>query len=214
MVAGITVVDLSFPVHGEWAPADCGYSLYGALCRVIPALHGDDSVGVHPLLGQLVGGRRIKLLPQSRVRLRLPVDRLPDYLELTGRALDVGGARLVLGVPEVVKLRPSPQLTSRLVVIAGYTSPESFLEAAQRQLDALGVLGQIEIPRVHGEVSREGKVSRPAGSYIRRTFTLHGKSVVGFAVHVVGITAEESLLLQTAGIGGRRRFGCGVFVPW
>ena len=39
------------------------------------------------------------------------------------------------------------------------------------------------------------------------------KEIVGFAVRVEDLTAEESIGLQEAGIGGRRRFGCGVFIP-
>jgi len=30
---------------------------------------------------------------------------------------------------------------------------------------------------------------------------------------VQGLDADESLKLQEHGIGGRRRFGCGIFVP-
>ena len=39
------------------------------------------------------------------------------------------------------------------------------------------------------------------------------KSIVGYALRVVGLTAEESIRLQETGLGGRRRMGCGVFLP-
>ena len=39
------------------------------------------------------------------------------------------------------------------------------------------------------------------------------KEIVGFALRVEELTAEESIRLQEKGIGGRRRFGCGIFVP-
>ena len=37
--------------------------------------------------------------------------------------------------------------------------------------------------------------------------------MVAYSLHVVGLTAEESVLLQEEGLGGRRRMGCGVFTP-
>jgi len=37
--------------------------------------------------------------------------------------------------------------------------------------------------------------------------------VVGYAVVVRGLDPEGSLRLQERGLGGRRRFGCGLMVP-
>jgi CRISPR-associated protein Cas6 len=48
---------------------------------------------------------------------------------------------------------------------------------------------------------------------VRRTLEIAGRTVVGYAVEVSGLTAEESIILQENGIGGRRRFGCGIFIP-
>jgi len=36
---------------------------------------------------------------------------------------------------------------------------------------------------------------------------------VGYAVRVSGLSDEDSLKLQERGLGGKRRMGCGVFVP-
>jgi len=48
---------------------------------------------------------------------------------------------------------------------------------------------------------------------VRRTVRIHDREVVGFALRVQDLTAEESLHLQEHGLGGRRLFGCGIFVP-
>lgn len=42
-------VDLSFPLIGKMLPLDHGYSLYGALCRLLPNLHEHKAVGIHPI---------------------------------------------------------------------------------------------------------------------------------------------------------------------
>ena len=47
----------------------------------------------------------------------------------------------------------------------------------------------------------------------RRTLRIKDKEVVGYEVLVETLTAEESICLQEAGLGGRRHMGCGVFVP-
>jgi CRISPR-associated protein Cas6 len=58
--------------------------------------------------------------------------------------------------------------------------------------------------------------SRPAfaGQPMRRVLKVREKRVVGYALRVTGLTAEESIRLQEEGLGGRRRMGCGVFAPW
>lgn len=214
MVTSVTtVLDVSFRIQGTWVPADHGYALFGAISRVAPDLHGDESVGVHPLRGSPSGERRLRLEPSSRLEIRVPADYVPAVLPLAGKQLEVDGATLLVGVPTVHLLHPAPVVQSRLVVIKGFTEPTPFLEAARRQLDALGIGGHIELARVRADASREGRVSRPAGAPVRRTLTIHGRQIVGFAVQVSRLEPEASVRLQAAGLGGRRRFGCGLFVP-
>ena len=43
---------------------------------------------------------------------------------------------------------------------------------------------------------------------------IKGKRVIGYALQVAGLTAEESVRLQELGLGGRTRMGCGFFVPY
>jgi CRISPR-associated protein Cas6 len=46
----------------------------------------------------------------------------------------------------------------------------------------------------------------------RRTTCIHGKEIVGYDVVIESLTYDESLALQTHGLGGRRHMGCGLFV--
>ena len=48
---------------------------------------------------------------------------------------------------------------------------------------------------------------------MRRTLRVQDRVVVGYAVEVHGLSAPDSIRLQSLGIGGRRRFGCGIFIP-
>ncbi|MBW7864429.1 MAG: type I-MYXAN CRISPR-associated protein Cas6/Cmx6 [Candidatus Hydrogenedentes bacterium] len=222
------IVDLSFVLTGNTLPADHGYALYGAISRILPALHppgialveqGADpiwkDVGIHPIFGANAGNRLILLGPHSRLRLRVPSEMTSEVLCLAGKRLDVDGCALLVGVPQIQSLIPAPTLRCRMAVIKGYMEPEPFLESAQKSLRELGIGGRAAlVPRSAGP-SREGRYSSIEGRspWIRRTLRVRDKTIVGYALTVSELTAEESILLQEKGIGGRRRLGCGIFVP-
>ena len=187
-------VDLAFRLNGAAVPVDHGYALYAALSRIVPEIHTAKEVGVQPIRGVYNGNGKLHLEDFSRLILRLPDEQIRSYLKLAGRRLEVDEHPLSVGVPEVRTLLPIPRLRARLVTIKGFLKEEEFLEAAKRQLQSLGIAGEALLGQ-------------------RRTFRVREKQVVGFEVAVAGLTAEESLLLQENGLGGRRRMGCGVFVP-
>jgi CRISPR-associated protein Cas6 len=51
------------------------------------------------------------------------------------------------------------------------------------------------------------------GQPTRRVIRIKGRRLVGYAVCVTGLTAEESLVVQEQGLGSHRRMGCGIFLP-
>lgn len=188
------VVDLWFPAVGATVPADHAYALYSAISATVPALHQDPSWGLHTMVGQRVGPGLLQLPRHPRLGLRLPVDRIPQALELAGAALDVGGHRLRLGSPRVMALLACPMVVARIVTIKGYTEQERFLSRLQAEVARLGLAGRVEVGP-------------------RRVVRVHGNTIVGFAVKVHELSEEHSLLLQHNGLGGRRRLGCGLFRP-
>lgn len=207
-------IDFSFKLLGGPIPVDHGYHVYSSISRVLPAIHGDDQIGVHPIFGHLLGGRMLALTESSHLTLRLPVDRVPDVLPLTGRTLDLGGGSITVGVPNSRALVPSAALESRLVIIKGFMGPGPFLEAVQRQLNELEIRGEpFLIPTGDAVEVNRSRNGGTRSEWVRRTLRIRDKEIVGFALRVEGLTAEESILLQEKGIGGRRRFGCGIFVP-
>lgn len=187
-------VELRFPVTGMTVPADHGYALYAALSRLLPEVHGADWLAVKTLPGFARGDGLTQLAPRAVLSLRLPQDRLPLLLKLSGKRLDVGGHALRLGAPQIFLLRPSTQLYARLVTIKGFTEPEPFLDAVCRKLDKLSVRG-------------EGVVGQ------RRIVRVGSHTIVGFALTIYELGDEGSLLLQESGLGGRRRMGGGFFTP-
>lgn len=187
-------VDLWFPVRGPALPSDHGYSVYGALCGVVPALHEAPWWGLHTVRGERLGDRRILVPRGARLGVRLPAEQIPLVLPLAGLTLDVAGCPLSLGPATVAALEPADALAARIVTIKGFTEPEALLAPLARQLEALGV-----------------KADPSIGA--RKIVRIGGAAVVGFSIRLVGLDPEASIKVQEMGLGGRRRFGCGVFRP-
>lgn len=207
-------VDILFPALGDTVPIHHGYSLYGAVSRIVPQAHGSKCIGLFPIRGSAAGNGTLMLTRHSAVRVRLPATQLTAYLPLAGQSLELDGHRLRLGVPHVAALIPAPTLVSDLVLIklahandaeqAGQTiSPDAFLTAARKQLTALQIAAEPHIQLTH--------TGPRAGQPRRRIIKVKHQTHAGYAMVVDGLTAEESLRLQECGLGGRRLMGCGLF---
>lgn len=195
-------VVVHFPAQGRQLPADHGYALYSAITRQLPALHGAPWLGLE-LLSGVPWREGVIVLPTrgAQLRLRIPADRYADVLPLAGKRLDITSHPLRLGIPSARPLQPAPSLYARVVTIKKFTEPEPFLDAARRQLDALGVIATLELP-----IDDQGR-------FRRRVIRIHGRTVIGFSVAAHGLGDEDSIRLQTHGLGGRRSMGCGHFNP-
>src|SRR5262245_22921381 len=186
------IVDLWFPVTGRTLPSDHGYALYSALCWAVPALHEGPWWGLHTLRGARLLAGTIALSRTPRLGLRLPAERIPVVLALAGRRIDVAGHHLGLGPPTVEALVPVKALSARLATIRPFMEPGPFLQAAQRQLAEMEVVGTVSLGA-------------------RKVLRIDGRNVVGFSVRVSDLAPEASLRLQERGLGGRRPMGCGRF---
>jgi CRISPR-associated protein Cas6 len=173
-------------------------------------------MGIFPINGASAGDNTILLNSRSAVRIRLPASKLPAFLPLAGRVLELDGHRVRLGVPHVAALVPAPTLICNLVLIklahpgdktaeTGTIPPDAFLAAAAKQLAAMEIQGQ-----PHLQITRIGP---HAGKPRRRVIKVKGQTHAGYAMVVDGLTGEESVRLQERGLGGRRLMGCGLFLP-
>lgn len=203
-----SVIDLSFPITGRLLPSDHSYKLFGSISRLIPETHEASWLGIHSIKGRIFAPGVIRLDANSCLRLRLPCERVPWVYRLAGATLKVGNFPIRCGIPQLFPLRPSNILRSRLVVIKvkGFehttADPDSFCAAVSRQLEVMGVSADVNLERVDG-----------ADSYARRIVRVGGSVIPGFGVILRNLTDEDSLRVQAQGLGGRRRMGCGLFVP-
>lgn len=192
-------LDVSFQLFSRDGsiPADHAYPIYSALSRIVPELHEQEDIGIHPICGVQSGDRRQVLTKESRLVIRIEPERIAMILPLAGKTIGLGALMLQIGVPTINGLVPSPTLRSRLVTIKGAMEPESFCVMVRRRLDAMDVDQQVKI--------HLGK---------RRTLRIHEKEVVGFETFLTELTEEESIRVQEIGLGGRRKMGCGILTPF
>lgn len=196
-----TQLRVEFPIRGERLPADHGYALYGAISRLLPELHQADWLGIE-LISGVQWNKGIIVLPTRNAisRLRLPAEKFGAVLPLAGKRLDIAGHPIRFGIPLARPLTPASSLYARIVTIKPYTEAPDFLAAAQRQLEALDINAKLELPR-------------PENARHRRIITIRGKKVVGFSLVAHDLGDEDSIKLQSIGLGGRRAMGCGIFNP-
>ncbi|MBK5970721.1 MULTISPECIES: type I-MYXAN CRISPR-associated protein Cas6/Cmx6 [Thiorhodovibrio] len=195
---GNQTIETSFRVNGDTLPADHGYALYAALAHlptVGPLLHASEQVAIQLIRGQYAGDGQLKLTSQSRLRVRIPAASLPNILPLAGQSILIVGQTLRIGVPQTSLLRPAVALYAHLVTTRNGQDEARFDAEISNQLEHLGI---------------QGKPTRGK----RRIFRVKDKRVVAHSLLVSELTASESIHLQEAGLGGRRKMGCGVFIPW
>lgn len=207
-------IDVSFRLFGDCIPVDHGYHMYSSISKVLPEIHGDEEIALHPVSGVMAGNRKMKLNNKSCLRIRLPSHKLKSILPIAGKEFDISGHKIRTGFPVTHNLVSSARLYSRLVTIKGFMEPDSFIEAVQRQAHSLGVSGRFSLITQFEKASLNSDGDKGTKSpFLRRTLRIRDKEIAGYALSVSELTAEESIILQEKGIGGRRRFGCGVFIP-
>jgi CRISPR-associated protein Cas6 len=187
-------VELHFNFTGTTLPSDHGYGLYGAISRILPEAHKADWLAVETLPGVARGDGFTQLDQQARLKIRIPHDRVPVMLKLAGKSLEIDGHAIRLGAPQIFSLKPATTLYARIVTIKGFTEPVTFLDAASRQLRDLSAKGEL----IAGD---------------RRVVRVGNHVIVGFSLTIHELSDKDSLILQERGIGGRRRMGCGIFIP-
>ena len=187
------VVDVVFDVEGTSLPADNAWPLAQAIERRLPWLASEALAGIHPLRAAPTTYGVVLLAQRAKLVLRAPEWRLPDCLELQEAELDVAGSRLVVGAGRARPLQPCATLAAQRVA-SSTGDAHGFERDVRRLLDALAIAGELIAGR-------------------RRQASAGEREIAGFALALHGLSAADSVRVQSIGIGTDRRLGWGVFVP-
>ena len=194
-------IELAFPVRGKNLPIDHGYQLYSALKYKLTQLKDWDDISIKTVSGKCDRYKRneINLTDLSQLLIRLPAEKVPFVYSFSGKFLTIGKHKIGLGIPEMNFLQPKSQLRSHIVVIRGYELPDTFLKAAQRQLEQLNIQADIKL------------ITTKDGIPKRKTIKVK-HTLVGFGIEITNLSEADSIILQEKGLGGKQKMGCGVFV--
>lgn len=200
------VLDLSFAISCKQLPHDHAWALYKAVEKVLPWF-GDDAVsGVHPIhvAESSNGWMRPEdddeqlLIPSRRTRMiiRIPKVRLDDAQELTGTTLDIDGYPLTVGKPKEKPLANASVIFSRYVLSDKAEEENDFL---QRMADEIQDIADFKVKKMLCGKSHWVKTDADS-VYVRHLM-------------IADLDNDPSIRLQQYGLGGGRKFGCGLFIP-
>lgn len=194
-------VDVYLPIKaGNTIPLDWRYMTYSMIKQEIRSDLTQRGWQILPFFGR----ERGDILHFHRedglqaLRLRMPLEDVGYIHALVDRPVTIGGHLLILGEPVLRELAPKPVLHADLVLISsdkdtrGVRDMEFGMHVGKR----LGAfLGRTTFGVQFGA---------------RRAIHIKGSRLFGHSVTVLGLTDDESLMLQRDGIGEARSMGCGV----
>ena len=199
------VVDVAFRIGCPTLPLDHAHALSSALLQVLPWLEEEAHAGIHLIHGAASGNgwfrpedtenELLHLSQRTRMRLRVPRERLQDAQALSGQSLDIEGHPLEVGKSEVSLLSSLPTLFSRYVITGEELDETQFLQEVAGQLEAL----EIPCRKMLGGITHTMKF--PDGVVFTRSLM------------VADLEPEQSVRLQQVGLGEGRTIGCGLFLP-
>jgi CRISPR-associated protein Cas6 len=187
------MIDMVFDLEGGTLPAAYRHALWTALLGQFPRLAEEKLVGVLPLRST-VSGQGMLLAKRAKLAIRMPTALAESAASsLTGQQLDIGGSTIRIGDVKKRPIQPYPTIHAELVT--GSDDEVVFVEDIRDQMGELGVAGKL----ICGK-----RIAVNDGQ----------RSIHGYSLVLHDLKPEASLLLQYAGLGVDRQFGCGIFVPY
>ncbi len=192
------VMEVTFPViSGMLLSSLHGYPLYSAVKKKLPWIGNCSLISISSIEGRRNGKGLIETQEFSRLRIRAPLSQASQFYSLAGQTLSVGQGQISLKVPTIAPLSPKSTLQARIVIIhlseeRELVPKEEFMTAATRQLVKNGISGQIKV-------------------LARKVLSIKNKKIPGYRVEVSGLSDDDSLKLQTLGLGGKKKMGAGYF---
>ncbi|MDO8988914.1 MAG: type I-MYXAN CRISPR-associated protein Cas6/Cmx6 [Sideroxyarcus sp.] len=186
------MIDVVFEISGGTLPVAYPYELWSELLKFVPQLEADEHAGVVPL--RAAESKEGMLLPKrAKLAIRTKHELADEVSVLAHRLLRVAGIEVQLGACKTRPIQHYPTLHAQLVT--GADDEVAFVAEIESALAAMGVEAKLICGR-------------------RRTLSDGERSISGYSLVLHDLNAEGSLQVQYAGLGGERRFGCGIFVPY
>jgi CRISPR-associated protein Cas6 len=186
-----------------------GYDLYAGLCNELDELKNDkpgfkEAKAIYPLkINGDKTGDLILLMDWSQLTIRSSLS--PDImLRLIGKNIEVGGVTLRIGsVTGLYPLEKTTRLYSAFVTYQGMLTSAGAMCSAVKELNILGIKGRVYL------IDDKKERNKIRSNWVQ----IKDEGAIGFAMEVELEDENDAILLQEIGLGGRRHFGCGAFLP-
>jgi len=199
------IVDIAFKVDCRTLPLDHAQALSTALHTALPWIAEEPNLAIHTIHVAESGNGWMRpenslnnvlhLSRRTRMRLRLPQNRIEKARHLIGQTLDIDGNALKVGTPTIHKLSKQTTLFSRYVLGDNVEDEAIFLQDTLQQLQVLGIQPKKMMTGLPHSISAKG------GELQSRTLML------------ANLDINDSVRLQQLGLGPGRKLGCGIFLP-
>ncbi len=198
------LLEVAFPVApGCKISSLHGYPLYSALKNKLPWIGDCPFTSISSIAGIRDGKKLIETQEFSQLLIRTPLSKASSFYALAGQTLSVGQGQISLKVPTIAPLQPKRSLKARIVILhlndgREEVPPNRFLAVATRELKERGINGRLSLSLKNGVLDR-------------KVLLIKGGKVPGYGVEVTGLSEEDSIKLQSIGLGGKRKMGAGYF---
>lgn len=199
------MVDASFQIRCKSLPYDHAQALSEALSEIAPWFAEHEQTALHLIPGAASqnGWTRpekkdadILLSKRTRLELRVPPNFEAELDALQGQTLEIAGQKLELIAYKIRALNPYPVVFSRHVPIEEADLDEqAFLSHIAQSL------AQMDIQLKKAMCGTEDTIQIGQRKQLTRRLM------------IADLKPEESLRIQSRGLGGLQKHGLGVFVP-
>ena len=196
------MAELSFSVNCRELPYDHAYELSSEILNLIPQIKNDKRNSIQTLHGPMSGNgwvrpdsENIPLSKRAKLMMRINKNQIDDIKDIEGKEIKLFGNSLKIGVSKVKNFLIVKDLFCRFVISDNKISEDDFLEKIQMELRNFNV---------NIKKALCGK---------SMTINFAKKTVYTRSLMIADLSKEESLKLQEEGVGGKKLYGCGIFLP-
>ena len=196
------MAELSFSVDCRELPYDHAYELSSEILNLVPEIKNDKRNAIQTLHGPMSGNgwvrpdsENIPLSKRAKLIMRINRNQLDDIKNIEGKEITLFGNTLKIGRSKVKSFLVVKDLFCRFVMSDQKLSEDDFLNKIQNELSDLHI-------NIRKALCGRSMVINFGEK------TLYTRSLM-----IADLSKEESLKLQEEGVGDKKLYGCGIFLP-
>ena len=196
------MIELSFSVDCKELPYDHAFELSSEILNLIPEIKNDKRNAIQTLHGPMSGngwvrpdGQNIPLSKRAKLIMRINKSQIDDIKTIEGREIKLFGNKLKIGKSKIKSFVIVKDLFCRFIVSDPNIDEDKFLELIQNELKQYNI-------NLRKALCGQSKMIRFGSE------TFYTRSLM-----IADLSKKESLRLQEEGVGERRLYGCGIFLP-